>query len=227
MNSETEQALGTIEVILKQNISYSLPCHENSADFEPYFWRGDIQGEFSPLNLLQSEGWIAETDPIVVIDSWLKLEQDCIVSDCIYLYDHDPANIRLDDQTLAQRNKHYCSLLDILIDEIEDLQAFNCSYNTDYSLFIITGKILENEQYFCLSTTVPQETSRYINDLIYCSPYIDIEQDRVDLTKTEVSKTQNKIENIINQLSKIQIYGYYPGGYCNVHDFQLFMSTAA
>lgn len=219
MNPETEQTLATLEVILEKPISYSLPCHEGGANFQPYIWDANIQSEFTPLNLIKHEGWIKETDPEVAVDSWIKLEQNSLVSDLIYLYHSDPANLLLDDKNKALRYNFYCDLLEVLIDELEELQSFNFTYNSNYSLFIISGIIPDTQSWICLSAKVPQETPEYINDLIYCSPYI---QDyEVNLDNKKVSQAEIKINKILEKLAPIKIYGYYDGGYRHIHEFRV------
>jgi hypothetical protein len=222
MKPETEQTLATLEVILENPISYSLPCHEDSADFKPYIWDTNIQGKFTPLNLIKHEGWIEETDPEVVVDSWIKLEQNGLASNLIYVYGNDPENILLDSKNKNFRYQCYCELLEVLIDNIEELQGFNITYNTHYSLFIISGLIQDNQNWICLSAKVPQETPEYINDLIYGSPYI--KNYKINIKDKAVSETEIKINNILKKLDMIRIYGYYDGGYCHIHDFRVICS---
>ncbi len=90
MNPETEQCLGTLEVLLEEEIRYSLPCHEYSATLKPYAWDATIKGEFTPLNLIKSEGWIIKTDPEIAFANWLWIEQNGLASSLIDLYDTDP-----------------------------------------------------------------------------------------------------------------------------------------
>ena len=79
------------------------------------------------------------------------------------------------------------------------------------------GKIIDSQRWICLSSTVLQETPEYINDVIYCSPYI--QNIKSNLGSANVSQSETKITNIINQLNDIKIYGYYGGGYCHIHTF--------
>ena len=95
MKPETERTLATLEVILEKSVSLSLPCHEDSADFQPYVWDASQQGEFTPLNLIKYEGWIKETDVEVALDSWIEIEQNGLASHNIYVYGGDPENIFL------------------------------------------------------------------------------------------------------------------------------------
>ena len=54
MNSETEQRLATLEVILEQELLFRPPYHDG--DFlKPYIWDSEQQGIFSPLLLIKAE----------------------------------------------------------------------------------------------------------------------------------------------------------------------------
>ena len=54
MNSETEQRLATLEVILEQELLFRPPYHDG--DFlKPYIWNSEQQGIFSPLSLIKAE----------------------------------------------------------------------------------------------------------------------------------------------------------------------------
>ncbi|MBW4532381.1 MAG: hypothetical protein KME09_00410 [Pleurocapsa minor HA4230-MV1] len=223
MHPETEQRLATLEVILQKNIRYYLPCHENGANLQPYVWNTNIQDKFTSLNLITSEGWIKETDPEVIFTNWLWSEQNGLASQIIYLYKKDKANILLDEITKNTRYQHYYNLLSLLIDNLENLKAFNISCNDNYSLSLVVGKIPDRQRWICLSTTVPQETPEFIKDLIQCSPLI--EEVSSDLKIENLSKVETQINDILMQLDTINIYGYYDGGYCHTHKFKVICTS--
>ena len=221
MNYETEQRLATLEVILDQKISFYLPCHEDSANFQPYVWDATSKGVFTPLNLVRSQGWIEETDLETAFTQWIEVEKRGSVSELIPFYgnDPDPGNIFLDDKVRQARYQVYSELFDLLIDRLENLQAFKFSCNSHYSLTVVVGKIIDSEKWICLSSTVPQETPKYINDVIYCSTHV--QSWKYNLDSVEVSPSETKINEIVTRLDNIKIYGYYGGGYCHTHDFKI------
>ncbi|AFZ57463.1 hypothetical protein H6G54_26340 [Anabaena cylindrica FACHB-243] len=223
MKPETEQRLGTLEVLLEEEIRYSLPCHEDSATLQPYAWDATIKGQFTPLNLIKSEGWIIETDPEVACENWLWTEQNGLASSLIYVYHKDPEKFLLDEPSKNKRYQQYFKLLRLLAERIKDLQAFSFSYNSHYSLSVVVGRVPDSKRWICLSSTVPQETPKFINELIHCSPYKEEKQFNLELEK--LSKIERKINNIIKELGNIRIYGYYDGGYHHIHHHSIVLAS--
>lgn len=60
MKPETEQLLGTLEVL---------------GGYQPFFWETEIQGEFSLWNLMISEGFVNLTDVERAFEHWQNIEQ--------------------------------------------------------------------------------------------------------------------------------------------------------
>ncbi|KYC39380.1 hypothetical protein WA1_32120 [Scytonema hofmannii PCC 7110] len=223
MKPETEQRLGTLEVLLEKEIYYSLPCHEDSATLQPYAWDATIKGEFTPLNLIKSEGWIRETDPEVVFTNWLWIEENRLASSLIHLYNKDPQKILLDEPSKNKRYQQYSNLLDLLTEKIKNLQAFTFSYNSNYSLSVVVGRVTDNQRWICLSATVPQETPKFINELIHCSPYKEEKQSNLEAEK--LSQLEIRINDILKELGEIDIYGYYDGGYKHIHHHSIILTS--
>jgi hypothetical protein len=223
MNPETEQRLATLEVLLEEEIRYSLPCHEDSATLKPYAWDATIKGEFTPLNMIKSEGWIIETDPEVAFANWLWTEQNGLASSRIHVCNKDPRKFLLDEHSKNQRYQQYSHLLKLLTERIKDLQAFSLSYNSHYSLSVVVGRVPDSQRWICLSSTVPQETPKFINELIHCSPYKEEKQSSLEAEK--LSNIEKTINNMIKELGKIMIYGYYDGGYHNFHHHSIVLAS--
>ncbi|MUG93979.1 hypothetical protein F7734_16900 [Scytonema sp. UIC 10036] len=223
MKPETEQRLGTLEVLLEKEIYYSLPCHEDSATLQPYAWDATIKGEFTPLNLIKSEGWIIETDPEVVFTNWLWIEENGLASSLIHLYKKDPQKILLDEPSKNKRYQQYSNLLNLLTERIKNLQAFSFSYHSNYSLSVVVGRVTDNQRWICLSATVPQETPKFINELIHCSPYKEEKPSNLEAEK--LSQLEIKINDILRELGEIGIYGYYDGGYGHIHNHSIVLTS--
>ncbi|RUS95149.1 hypothetical protein [Trichormus variabilis] len=224
MKPETVQRLGTLEVLLEKEIRYSLPCHEDGAILQPYAWNGTIKDQFTPLNLIKSEGWIIETDPEVAFANWLWPEQNGLVSSLIHLYNKDPKK-NLDEDTKNHRYQQYSHLLKLLTKKIKKLQAFSFSYNSHYSLSVVVGRVpvADHQRWICLSSTVPQETPKFINELIHCSPYKEEKQSNLEAEK--LSNIEKTINNMIKELGEIMIYGYYDGGYNHIHYHRIVLAS--
>lgn len=222
MKPETEQRLGTLEVLLEKEIRYYLPCHEDGAILKPYAWDATIKDQFTPLNLIKSEGWIIETDPEVALANWLWPAQNGLASSLIHLYNKDPKKI-IDEDTKNHRYQQYSNLIKLLTKKIKKLQAFSFSYNSHYSLSVIVGKVPDSQRWICLSSTVPQETPKCINKLIHCSPYK--EEKPSNLEAEQLSKIEKTINNMIKELGEIMIYGYYDGGYGHIHYHSIVLAS--
>ncbi len=133
MDIQTEQLLGTLEVLLDKELDLFLPCHENGAKLKPFVWDTNIQGAFTPLNLIQSEGWMAQTDIELAFNSWQWSEDTCLAAKGIfdacsdYLDDRDDENIVLDNETKIDRGKKYQVLRNAIEVNIPCIQAFTLS----------------------------------------------------------------------------------------------------
>lgn len=229
MDIQTEQLLGTLEVLLDKELDLFLPCHENGAKLKPFVWDTNIQGAFTPLNLIQSEGWMTQTDIELAFSSWQWSEDTClaakgIFNDCSdYLDDRDDENIVLDNETKIDRIKKYQVLRNAIEVNIPCIQAFTLSCNSGYSLSIIVGQITEHE-WICLSPTVPQETQCYINKTP--SPNNDRIKGLITGPKVyNISRVgfaiETQIKTALKKLGSIQVYGWYHGGYNHLHDYKI------
>ncbi len=209
MELKTEQLLGTLEVLLEKEFRFRLPCHEDGATLKSYFWDATTQGTFTPLHVIQSEGWITQTDPEVAVTNWQWSEYSGLAAKGTFPpYNRDEQNILLDDATKLERTEKYQALLELLASNLENLQAFIFSCGPGYSLSIVVGQITE-QKWICLSPTVPQETYGYVNN------------ESKDSVEEILSAVEVQIQAALNELSKIQVYGWYGGGYENVHDYQM------
>ena len=208
MELKTEQLLGTLEVLLEKEFRFRLPCHEDGATLKSYFWDATTQGTFTPLRVIQSEGWIKQTDLEVAVTNWQWSEHSGLAAKGTYLPHRDEQNILLDDATKLERTEKYQALLELLTSNLENLQAFILSCTSRYSLSIVVGQITE-KRWICLSPTVPQETYGYFNN------------ESKDSVEEILSAIEVQIQAALNELTKIQVYGWYGGGYENVHDYQI------
>ncbi len=69
MNPQTEQLLGTLEVITETRIEFWLP-NTDIAYLVPFVWDVTQKGEFNFINFGLDERWITGTDIEVAIEGW-------------------------------------------------------------------------------------------------------------------------------------------------------------
>lgn len=145
MKPETEQLLGTIEVLLKEPLYFSLPDRDYGATLEPYVWDSTLFGPFTPLNLIKVEGWIKQTDPEIAIENWQWSEQTGLAAkgqgELDDLCEEDEEEILLDEETKQVRAQNYQKLLNFINANLQDIKAYTISYNLDYSLSVIVWQL--------------------------------------------------------------------------------------
>ncbi len=236
MKPETEQTLATIELILEQKIDCNIPCHWGDT-LKPYVWNSQQQGIFSPLSFLKSQGWIQETDLEKAIENWQWSENTGLAAKrileddpCCIEEDEDEAEILLDEKTKITRAKNYQNILQLLSSKTTNLQAFELNCNQDYSLSVAVAEVAP-QQWIALSPTVPQETSSYIG----CNQAVNTTDDNCSIICSPHNKEKNdcqftddvilEIKKQIDRLSKIEVYGWYDGGYETTHEYQILMAT--
>jgi len=75
---------------------------------------------------------------------------------------------------------------------------------------------IPNQRWICILATVPQETPGY---------YTEHEMKCVALRQTyppeESSEVETKIAQMLKEFVPIKTYGWYGGGYDNIHDYKL------
>ena len=102
MELKTEQLLGTLEVLLEKELRFCLSCHEDGGPLKPYVWDATTQGTFTPLRVIQSEGWITQTDPEVAVTNWQWSEHSGLAAELTHPPYKDKENIlvRVVNQTV-------------------------------------------------------------------------------------------------------------------------------
>ncbi|MEM1394741.1 MAG: hypothetical protein AAGG00_15910, partial [Cyanobacteria bacterium P01_H01_bin.150] len=79
MNPLTTKLLGTLQILLQEEIECHLPDN-HSSDWEPFYWDFLIKGEFNPISLLYSQGWMRNTDIEIAIKNWQEIEENGITT---------------------------------------------------------------------------------------------------------------------------------------------------
>ena len=216
MKVKTIQKLATLELLLNPSLSFFIPCHEDSEDLKPFFWDSEIKGELTPLQLLKSNDWIEEIDPEDAIITWQLTEESAVASpDRQFCIEGDPENILLNEETKLNRQQKYEDILEIFKKSERGEKALKLQVNSDYNLSIILTKIDQN-QWLCLSPLVPQETPSYISDDLHLSRIYISENKRKFTSDLEI-----QVKGIVEDLGITQLYGWYHGGYNNIHNYGL------
>ena len=231
MKPATEQALATLELIIKDGLSFRPPYHEDGGYFRPYVWDSEQNGVFSTLSLIKSAGWIEETDIELAIKNWQWSEQTGLAApgilndgepSCIE-DDEDEEEILLDEETKLNREKIYQNLFELLLEKVNNLQAFVLSCDRNYSLSVLIGQI-DAKKWIALSSIVPQETPFYFDDEIVCKSYVPENNISSSINSSDLER---EIQGYINQLSNIKVYGWYDGGYNHTHEYKIVFATGS
>lgn len=229
MKPETEQLLGTLEVLIGNN----------------FVWETEEQGEFNVWNLAIAEGFVTLTDVDVAIAHWQAVERwgtptDQSKNDYEYAPSRNERKDGWNAEIEAKRAESYQQLSQLLKAQLRDLQAFRLSVSaqTDYyftwdhpefCFYILIGKT-DNGDWLCFSPTVPDVAPDHPEQVIYrCSKQSNSvlsEATNIKKLSAKALEFPSKIDNIISELQPIELYEYYYGGYKGIYDHQLFYAFA-
>jgi hypothetical protein len=220
MQSKTDFFLGTLEILLSDNLTCLLPWNHASV-WQPFLWNSTKYGKLNALNLLKSEGWIEETDLEIAVENWQRLERRRTAAESRPLPYDFKNEAQLDEKLYQSRERSYQDLLNLLQDQIMDLKVYKLSCSKDYFCHIILGTIQSGRR-MCVTQTVPLETPNF-DDMIVTNSSIELEEKDHDETNQSFL---NKIQEIINELDPIKIYGHYNGGYNNTYEHEIICELA-
>ncbi|BAZ11926.1 hypothetical protein NIES4071_37540 [Calothrix sp. NIES-4071] len=225
MDIQTEQLLGTIEVLLEERLICRLPCNETS-EWKPFVWDSDEKGELNTISLLKIEGWIKPTDIEIAIQNWQDIEQSGVPTP----YD-DYAEDRFDDDDyqdraapeFVNRKVIYQQLADYITANLKNLQVYQLSSDSVYSCFAIVGEI-EEDNWICITSTVPQETPNFEDILVV----EDKDESVFGILHNESKSTiVSQIKKILSSLTPVKIYGFYDGAYEHTYQHQILYQVAS
>lgn len=198
MNPSTIKLLGTLEVLYYGN---------------SFVWETQTQGELNLCNLISH--FVNPTDIELVFEHWQNIEtwgtptnQDELCWEYA-----PPRSERYDDwneEIENQRQEYYQQLQQLLKTSCHNIQAYNLRVtkskdngyerrNPDFSVSIIVAQTLSNH-WFCLAPTVPNQVNYSGNR-------------KTALQNQSLQNPNSEIKTILTNLTPIEIYGYYDGGY--------------
>ncbi|CBN58098.1 MULTISPECIES: nuclease A inhibitor family protein [Kamptonema] len=222
MKLETEQLLGTLEVLCKY-INSELFCEiEENTDEYPtraFFWENEEQAEFNVFNLTIANGLSRLTDVELAIESWQATERrGKAFKNSIYSPDWEESDNILDAETEAERAEKYQSLWQLLNSNLRDIQAFNLSAHHRYLNFcVIIGKT-EDGDWICLTPTMANQ----FNFRDVRAPNYNEAQTLCDRSLGETTLAlATQVQRILAQLTPISIHGYDGGGYKYTYEHKI------
>ncbi|MBO9999514.1 MAG: hypothetical protein J7641_10995 [Cyanobacteria bacterium SID2] len=200
MKPEAIQKLATLETLMGS----------------PIYWDGEERGELNVLDLLVAENFVTPTDPKFAIYDWECLEErGCVVEEYTPC---DRDNV-LDEATQEFRQTIYREVLEILNSELTEVVGleFSCKKRQDYFefsdklfyIFVILGKT-KDDGWICLTPTLPREIS--FDDREYPGSKLILPNPESKI-HTETLELRDRLQNCLDRLPAISIYGYEGGGY--------------
>jgi hypothetical protein len=203
------------------------PDHEEGSELEPFVWDEQERGSLTPLNLIRAEGWMQPLEVSMVLEKWLAPERSGSVNGETWLVpEQDSAGIRLDEASRAERAQLYQELVQVAQAQLQDLQAYQFSCNSDYAVAVLVGQtVLAGQtggQWLCLLPIVPHTTRVDSDSPIRIVPETQPPTAGAPMAETSRSTgSEAQVQSLLNRLGTIQLYGYYGGGYGQIHDYKL------
>lgn len=198
------------------------PNHEEGSELELFVWDEQDQGALTPLSLIRAEEWMQPVELSVVLEAWLIPEHCGSVNGETWLVpEQDRAGIRLKEATQAERAQLYQELVQVLQAQLLDVQAYQFSCSSDYALTVVVGHT--DGQWFCLSPIVPHATDIRADSPIRMSSEVQLSA----VETPSPTGIEAQVQILLSQLGTIQLYGYYGGGYGQIHDYRLIVAVGA
>ena len=200
MNPTTTKLLATLEIL-------------NSG--KTFFWDA-TQGEFNLWNLMINQGFVNPTDVELVFEHWQNIETwGTPTNQALNDYEYAPPRAERkennwNEEIENQRREYYQELQQLLKTNLYNIQAYNLRVpkstdnyfewdHPDFSVSIIVAQTKDN-RWFCLAPTVPNQ--------------VDYSWNRKTTIQNQPTQAPNaEIQTILTNLTPIENYGYYDGGY--------------
>ncbi|GAA6616046.1 hypothetical protein [Scytonema sp. NUACC26] len=226
MKPETEQLLGTLEVLSQYG-----GC-------QPLFWETATQGEFSLWSLLISQGFVRQTDVELAFERWQNIEHwGTPTNQALNDYEYAPPRSERDNddwnEAIAiQRQEIYYHIQELLSTHLQHQQAYKLSvsqalqskfewHHPAFFVSIVVGE-MENGHWLCLVPTVPDQVGFRPckpNQATTLAILVDTLQVNGELIAD--CPLTNQLCSLLDQLRPIEIYGYYYGGYNYSYDHRI------
>jgi hypothetical protein len=207
-NRSDPEILAALRSLVNSQMGLSLGFsgHEDGSELEPFGWDEARQGCLSPLNLLRSAGWMKSISVAEALQNWQLSEVGAVGGDRSLIPEGDPAGLLLDEMVHSERARRYAELRQLLEAELQNLAAFELSCDGSYRLAILVGQTAES--WVSVAPMVPIAT-----------PPNDAPLQTAALAQARSPAPLSQIQDKLDQLGVIKIYGYYGGGYNQTHDY--------
>ena len=212
MNPETEQLMGTLELLINEEPHIGFPGDEDSGSIYPFLWEESKQGTFNLFDLCLGQGLFNLTDVDMILESWKKLE-----------YPRHFNDFSLSEQQIKDWEEKIESLEHIIS---SDLVALECYFWKRSDLGEPPGIIIgqtKDKDWVAMTTTVYVETE-IPQEIISRSSLHQPEITRFSGANTEELDAQ--IKACIQGLGSIAMSGDFGGGYPYSFTYQLVYTIA-
>ena len=206
MNPTTTKLLATLEIL-------------NSG--KTFFWDA-TQGEFNLWNLMINQGFVSPTDIELVFEHWQNIETwGTPTNQALNDYEYAPPRAERkendwNEEIENQRREYYQELQQLLKTNLYSIQAYNLRVPTtdnyfewdhpDFSVSIIVGETKDN-RWFCVAPTVPNQ--------------VNYSRNKQTLKNQPIQAPDAEIQTILTNLTPIENYGYYYGGYRETYQHRI------
>jgi hypothetical protein len=246
----------SLQSLIDSEMGWALrfPNHEDGGELEPFVWDGR-NGEFTLLKLIQTEGWMQPLTMAEVLQRWLAPEQTGSVNGEQWLVpEQDRAGILVDEATQVERVQLYQELVALLPAQLQNLQAFQLSSGSDYALTLVVGQVVNQavsqaadqtvnqtvnqtadqtaDRWLSVAPLVPHATQ--INAAGPIQMTLVAPSDRLSAAAPSTVEeggaqggAQAQIQALLARLGSLQRYGYYGGGYEQIHDYRLVLAVGS
>jgi hypothetical protein len=227
LQPESQTILETLQPLVEPEMGWllRLPYHEDGGTLYPFVWDGSEQGEFRLWSLLQAEGWSQTTTLNAALENWSLPDRTGTVNgETGLLPSSDQAGILLDAATQKARLALYQALLDWLEANLQNLTAFRLSCTSEqdadpYVAVIVVGQAAD--VWLSVAPSIPHATPE--RSFPFQAGAVPVSsQSAVSQLEPQL---QISLEQKLNQLGVIRVYGYYGGGYDQMHDHKLVYAT--
>jgi len=212
MHPQTEQILGSLELLVESVPCISLSGHEDGGYMYPFVWEASQNGEFNAFNLSLSQGGLKLTDKDIALKSWQEMKY-------FHLYEKIIDNQHKWDIRLNQ----ITNLFQTLNENLQDLMFFTLksgSYNNDICL--VAGKTID-DTWIAATHTLYKETKISQEEILRT----EINQSNSSLSlNNNTLHLISEIEKIISELGTISLQGDFGGGYYYNYDHKFVYGVA-
>ncbi len=229
LQPEAQTLLEALQPLVEPEMGWllRLPNHEDGGELYPFVWEASKQGEFNLWSLLQAEGWSQTATLEAALESWSLPDRSGTVNGETWLLpSDDQAGILLDAAAKEARLEHYRSLIDWLEANLQHLQAFRLSCTSEqdadpYATVMVVGQAAE--VWLSVAPSIPHATPE--RDFPFQAGSVTASPQPAPALEPQLQISLDQLDQILAQLGTIQVYGYYGGGYDQVHDHKLVCAT--